>query len=55
MAPDQPWQAIRSVGNVLRHAYDDVDPGAIWQIVHDDLPLRKPIEAAVANMESSER
>jgi len=54
VAPDQPWQAIRSVGNVLRHAYGDVDPGVIWQIVHDDLrTLRKAIEAA-ANLRSGE-
>jgi uncharacterized protein with HEPN domain len=29
LAPEQPWQAIRSLGNVLRHAYDGVDPNAI--------------------------
>ncbi|HEU0154616.1 MAG TPA: HepT-like ribonuclease domain-containing protein [Stellaceae bacterium] len=54
LAPDQPWPAIRSVGNVLRHAYDDVDPDVIWQIVHDDLPrLRRSIEAALVNIRSS--
>ena len=53
LVADQPWQAIRSFGNVLRHAYDDVDPGVIWRIVHDDLPsLRKAVEAAVAKIRS---
>ena len=29
LAPDQPWQSIRALGNVLRHAYDGVDPKII--------------------------
>jgi len=37
LASDQPWQSIRSLGNVLRHAYDGVDPSIIWKIVQDDL------------------
>jgi uncharacterized protein with HEPN domain len=31
--PGQPWDAIRSVGNVLRHEYDGVDPAVVWRIV----------------------
>jgi len=48
-APDQPWPAIRALGNVLRHQYDDVDPAAIWRIVSGDLPkLRAAVEQALA-------
>lgn len=25
LMPDQPWQKIRSFGNVLRHAYDEIE------------------------------
>ncbi len=44
LAPGPPWQAVRSFGNVLRHAYDQVDPGRIWEIATQDLP---PMIAAV--------
>jgi uncharacterized protein with HEPN domain len=30
LAPHQPWADIRSIGNMLRHQYDDVDPEVIW-------------------------
>ena len=36
LAPGQPWADIRSIGNVLRHQYDDVDPEVIWWIVQRD-------------------
>ena len=49
LAPDQPWQSIRSLGNVLRHAYDGVDPSIIWKIVQDDLAgLRRAVEGVLA-------
>src|SRR5467141_508072 len=48
LAPDQPWQSIRSLGNVLRHAYDGVDPSIIWKIVQDDLAgLRRAVEGVL--------
>ena len=37
-APGPPWQAIRALGNVLRHAYDQVDPQRVWEIITRDLP-----------------
>ena len=36
LAPGPPWHAIRAFGNVLRHAYDQVDPGRIWEIATCD-------------------
>jgi uncharacterized protein with HEPN domain len=39
LAPGPPWQAVRSFGNVIRHAYDQIDPARIWEIVTRDLPL----------------
>jgi uncharacterized protein with HEPN domain len=38
MAPGPPWPAVRAFGNVLRHAYDQVDPARVWEIVTRDLP-----------------
>lgn len=36
--PEHDWHPIRAVGNVLRHAYDDVDPDIIWRIAVEDVP-----------------
>jgi uncharacterized protein with HEPN domain len=36
--PDQPWQEIRSLGNLLRHAYDDVLFARLWTTIQDELP-----------------
>jgi uncharacterized protein with HEPN domain len=39
--PNIPWQAIRGLGNTLRHQYDEVDDSVIRDIVRDHLvPLR---------------
>ena len=49
LVPGQPWQAIRSIGNVLRHQYDGVDPNTIWRlIVSGDLAsLKEAVSAAL--------
>lgn len=53
LAPEQPWQAIRAFGNVLRHQYDEVDPGATWRIVRDDLPsLKRSIQRVLGEPEA---
>ncbi|HEX9535283.1 MAG TPA: HepT-like ribonuclease domain-containing protein [Stellaceae bacterium] len=50
LAPGPPWRAIRDLGNVLRHAYDGVDPAVICRIVRDDLgSLRQAVERALQN------
>ena len=38
VAPDQPWNNIRALGNRLRHEYDDIRPSRLWDIVQVDLP-----------------
>ena len=51
LAPDQPWRAIRSLGNVLRHEYEVVDANVIWRIVTTDLPaLKQASERALADL-----
>jgi uncharacterized protein with HEPN domain len=41
------WRLVADLGNVLRHAYDQVLDERIWNIVTDDLP---PLKAAVEAM-----
>jgi len=54
-APGQPWHAIRSLGNVLRHEYGGVDPNAIWRVVTDDLPaLKAAVENALTDLRAGE-
>jgi len=43
--PNQPWRAIGEMGNHLRHAYEGVDLGIIWNCVTDDLP---PLKSAIS-------
>jgi uncharacterized protein with HEPN domain len=48
LAPDQPWSDIRDIGNLLRHEYDRLDLGMIWDIVTNDItPLRQSVDAAL--------
>jgi uncharacterized protein with HEPN domain len=51
LAPDQPWSDIRSVGNVLRHEYDTVNPDIIWHIIRNDLgPLWQAVDSAIVTL-----
>lgn len=36
--PEVPWPRVRTLGNVLRHAYDEVDARTVWRMVFDDFP-----------------
>lgn len=54
LAPDQPWPAIRALGNILRYQYDEVSATAVWAIVQDDLPrLKQSIDAALVRRKGS--
>jgi len=35
---DIPWRNIADLGNVIRHAYDEVDLGILWDISEKRLP-----------------
>lgn len=51
LAPGPPWQAVRALGNALRHAYDQVDPARIWEIVTQDLPqMATAVDAALRRL-----
>lgn len=48
LMPGQPSAAIRGMGNRLRHAYDRIDFGLIWDTIETDLPsLKADAECAV--------
>ncbi len=48
LVPGQPWQSIRSIGNVLRHEYDGIDPEIIWRVIRNgDLASLKQAVAEV--------
>lgn len=36
--PEIPWKNIAGLRNVLVHAYMNIDPHRIWEIVSQDLP-----------------
>jgi uncharacterized protein with HEPN domain len=38
LMPDQPWQKIKSFGNVLRHEYDAIREDRLFEIVKINLP-----------------
>ncbi len=45
MQPEMNWRQIARVGNILRHAYRQVDHALMWEIVELDPPaLRTVIE-----------
>lgn len=47
------WARIRTLGNVLRHAYDHVDARTVWAMVVDDLPaLRTACETEVRALDA---
>lgn len=49
---DIDWRGVANVGNVLRHAYEQVAAHRIWQIVTDDLgPLKRVALALLAEVE----
>ena len=57
LVPGQPWADIRSIGNVLRHYYDGVDPEAIWRVIStgDLASLKKAVGAAVARTQQEDK
>ncbi len=55
LAPDQPWADIRSIGNVLRHQYDEIDPEVIWSILQRDLAsLKEAAQRAVLALSAND-
>ena len=52
LAPNQPWNNIRGMGNWLRHEYPRVLKETIWKTVSEDLEsLRRDCEGAIKELE----
>jgi uncharacterized protein with HEPN domain len=50
------WRLVADLGNVLRHAYDQVVDERIWQIVaHDLAPLKAAVETMLRELEDKDR
>jgi uncharacterized protein with HEPN domain len=43
--PEIDWRGVRGLGNVLRHDYERVDPGTLWEILSAKLPELAPVIA----------
>jgi uncharacterized protein with HEPN domain len=49
--PDIPWKNVANIGNVLRHAYQNVGAHVIWSVVRDHMPAPERVcreEMAIA-------
>ena len=50
--PAIPWRKVAGIGNILRHDYDEVDAGVIWQAATVEVvPLRAAVRAMLAEIE----
>ena len=46
--PHIPWRAVRDVGNLYRHEYDNVAESFVWATIHDHLgPLLEVVSAEI--------
>lgn len=51
LCPGMPWDDIRGIGNWLRHGYDRIDPGIIWNTAKKDLnELQRAVASAVQKL-----
>ena len=41
--PEIPWQKVATIGNVLRHNYENIAAPVIWKLAQTDLPALKNV------------
>ena len=50
--PDIEWRKIAGIGNVLRHDYDEIDAGVVWQTATVEIePLARLVQALLDRIE----
>jgi uncharacterized protein with HEPN domain len=53
--PQVEWHAIRAIGNVLRHDYEQIEARRLWVIVTRELPkLHQLVAEMIAERKSTE-
>lgn len=45
--PAIPWRNIKTIGNILRHEYQRIDPDIVWKIATTQLAELAPIIRAI--------
>ncbi len=40
--PDVPWRSMAGMRDVVVHEYDEIDPGQVWETLHNDIPKTLP-------------
>lgn len=54
--PAIPWRQVADLGNVLRHAYDQIIDERIWNVIAKDLaPLRLAVVEMIAALHDDSR
>jgi uncharacterized protein with HEPN domain len=54
--PDVDWDAVRGLGNVLRHRYDTIDDEQIWYAISEKLtPLANAARREIARLSRTRR
>jgi uncharacterized protein with HEPN domain len=54
--PSIPWQKVASIGNVLRHDYEDIAAPIMWKLAQADLPaLEMVCRAELASLSSNQQ
>ncbi|MEO1610691.1 MAG: HepT-like ribonuclease domain-containing protein [Pseudomonadota bacterium] len=52
--PDIPWPKVRSIGNILRHEYHNIEDEVIWKLVQNDLaPLRDAVQTLLEELDEN--
>jgi uncharacterized protein with HEPN domain len=50
--PDIEWRKIAGIGNVLRHDYDEIDAGVVWQTASVEIePLARLVQDLIAGLQ----
>src|SRR5579862_7217453 len=53
LEPEIPWRNIADIGNWMRHGYDILNDGIIWETIQRDIPvLQSAVSALLRSMKN---